>query len=88
MEWISVKQPPKNLQKVLIKTDCSDCPLSPAYFINGKFIFTTVIQCDKHYETDEKFRFFSALSQSALDLYRDRIIEWIEIKDEHEMDRS
>lgn len=77
MNWISVKDKlPKNLEEVLVKTDCKDCPIVGALYLN-KFIPYAIIQCDHHYETDQKFHWLKVSDAGETEMYVDRIIEWI-----------
>ena len=78
MKWISVnEQLPKEWQKVVIKTDCSHCPLLQGMFFKGNFVLPTIIQCDHHYETDERFAFIKEADANTIDYYRERITHWM-----------
>lgn len=84
MKWNKISDfLPSEGSKVLIKTDCEDCPLNIAYFILNKFVPNYVCQCDKHYETDQKFTFIKFSEMNELNDYRYRIIEWISIAEEY-----
>lgn len=79
-DFISVEEKlPNNFQKVLIKTDCNTCPLAFMIFVNGKFITDTIVQCDHHYETDEKFEGLIKINidRSILENYIARITHWM-----------
>ncbi len=80
-EWINLEERhPNEWDEVLVKTDCPDCPILQAIFFEGEFRFQTIMQCDKHYETDEKFMCLKVSLEEELQLFRDRIIQWLLVK--------
>ena len=51
-------------------------------FVKGKFIANAIVQCDHHYETDEKFHFIKTdKTGSALENYTTRITHWLLIRE-------
>lgn len=83
-EWIDIKQkfPSEWEEKILVKTDCEDCPVNVAFIYKGKMHFTCIIQCDYHYETDEKFHFLKVSSPQQTQSFVDRVTHWISILEE------
>lgn len=78
-EWISISDRlPNPMQDVLIKTDCQYCPVIPMMFYKDKFFSQVIVQCDHHYETDEKFAFLKVdPSFNTLENFCDRITHWM-----------
>ncbi len=79
MEWISVKEGriPKDFQDIYVKTDCKDCPILSAIYVKGEFILPVLIQCDKHYLEEPKFKFIGHADDLSILAYTSRITYWI-----------
>lgn len=78
IEWISLKtQIPETFQDVYIKTDCENCPILHAIWSGSKFVVPVIIQCDRHYEPDERFHFIKFVKGAEDDGFCDRITHWI-----------
>lgn len=77
MKWISVEDRlPDPMQDVYVKTDCEDCPILNAIYYKG-FHFTVIMQCEKHYETDQKFLFIRNIGENESQEYAERITHWM-----------
>lgn len=77
--FVSVKDRlPDHMDTVFVKTDCDDCPIGRAMLFRGKWVPPAICQCDKHYETDEKFQLIGTLDWEQTQAYADRITHWRE----------
>lgn len=91
MKWISVEdetKKPRMFEDCLIKTDCEKCPILRATFSGKMFCFPVIIQCDHHYETDQKFGILAKADENELVSYQQRITHWIPYTDPYLMSLS
>lgn len=88
MNWIRVEDElPLTFQNIYVLTDCEECPVLPALF-NEEFVVPVIIQCEKHYETDQKFYFLKTAGKSEHREYVGRITHWMPLPEPPEFKKN
>lgn len=80
-KWMDIKKnPPKEFTRILVRTECADCPPIVAEVVFGSLVSSVIITCEKH-RYSKNFKFLSAVTAKQIDDYMSRVTEYLYVVD-------